>query len=133
MATSTGKPGPRPGSRRVEGGNGREYWYVGVVRIGRKALVECGHQHTNRDWPGRHGTSATGCAREIIDGAARPETAEHYAQRRRQAWTALTRTAGHTHTAGTVQAAKDTAAANALEYLAAVDIVRAATADQEQK
>ena len=128
--TAAARPagGPRPGSRQVLGTDGRDFAYVGVVRLAGRALVECGHEHTNRDWPDGHGRpGATGCAREIIAGAARPATAEHHADRRARAWESLTRSTGFTAPASTIAAAKTTATADAAAYLAAVDTVRAAT------
>ncbi|MEU7591268.1 hypothetical protein AB0A95_33850 [Micromonospora sp. NPDC049230] len=113
----------RPGSRRA--GDRR---FIGLVRRGRAVLVECGHEHTNRDWTtGANGISAVDCARRIIAGAARPATADRYATETRNRWLALTGQAGFVHSAATIEAAKATAAADAAAYLAAVAAVRDAT------
>lgn len=121
--------GVKPGTRRTTGAGGRDYRYIGIVRVGRTVIVECGHEHANRDWPRSGDPGATGCARDIIDGAANPALAERRATKRARAWENLTRSTGFTTPAGTIAAAKTTAAADAAAYLATVDTVRAALAD----
>jgi hypothetical protein len=116
----------RPGSRRVPGINDRDFRYVGVIRRADRIVVECGHEHTNRDWSTRE-NSAVDCARDIIAGAVNPDFAERTAQRRRRAWESLTRSTGFTAPASTITAARITAADDAQAYLAAVATVRALT------
>jgi hypothetical protein len=114
---------PRAGSRQT--GDRR---FAGVVRVGRTVLVDCGHEHTNRDWTtGTGGRSAVDCAQRILAGAANPATADRYATETRNRWIALTSAAGHVHTAATIAAAKAAAAEDADAYLAAVATVRART------
>nr|WP_221374513.1 hypothetical protein [Actinoplanes polyasparticus] len=109
------------GSRRVSSSSGdRDYRYIGVVRLDGKTLVECGHEHRNRDWSG-----AVACARSIIDGARRPATATHVAGTFRTSWEGLTR-GFFTVPQSTIDQAKAEASASADAYLAAVEIVKEA-------
>jgi hypothetical protein len=128
------RPGPPvvAGTRRVAGAGGRDFRYVGLVRIAGgvrgtgPVITECGHEHANRDWStGAAGGSARDCARQIIAGANNPATAEHTARRLRTAPAGLTNGAGFTMPAGTIEAARATAEANAASYLAAVAAVAA--------
>lgn len=126
--------GPRASTRRVAGGvDGRDFAYVGLVKLGRKVLAECGHEHANRDWStGVAGGSAKSCAESILDGARRPATAEHVAGRLRTAPVGLRPGAGFAHPAGTIEAARAAAEANAAGYLAAVATVREHLHTQEE-
>jgi hypothetical protein len=118
--------GPRASTKRVAGGaDGRDWSYVGLVKLGRKVVAECGHLHANRDWPaGVAGGSAKSCAESILDGARRPATAEHTAKRIRTAPLGLRPAAGFQHPAGTIEAAREIAEKNEATYLAAVAAVR---------
>lgn len=66
--------------------------YTGVIRIGGKVIIECGHTHTNRDTTSRSGGRSAGdCIRNLIKAAQRPAFAAHEQDRIRNAWQALTR------------------------------------------
>lgn len=128
-ATPARRPAPtglRVSTRRVAGGvDGRDFAYVGLVKLGRTVIADCGHEHANRDWStGVAGGSAKSCAESILDGARRPATAEHVAGRLRTAPIGLRPGAGFEHPAGTIEAAKAAAEKNAAGYLAAVAAVR---------
>jgi hypothetical protein len=118
--------GLRVSTRRVAGGaDGRDWSYVGLVKLGRRVVAECGHLHANRDWSATvAGGSAKSCAESILDGARRPATAEHVAKRIRTAPLGLRPGAGFQHPAGTIEAAREIAEKNEASYLAAVAAVR---------
>lgn len=118
--------GLRVSTRRVAGGvDGRDFAYVGLVKLGRRVVAECGHEHANRDWSATvAGGSAKSCAESILDGARRPATAEHVAKRIRTAPLGLRPAAGFEHPAGTIEAARAAAEKNTATYLAAVAAVR---------
>jgi hypothetical protein len=123
------KPTPaglRASTKRVAGGaDGRDWSFVGVVRLGRAIVAECGHLHANRDWPtGTVTGSAKSCAERILDGARRPAAAEHNARQLRTAPLGLHPAAGFQHPAGTIEAAREIAEKNEASYLAAVVAVR---------
>lgn len=100
--------------------------WVGLLKVGKAALVECGHRHTNRDvTTAAGGEAAQVCARMILAGARNPATAEHTAERYRTAYLALTTGAGFAHPAGMVEKVKADGAGRATAYLALVDQVRA--------
>jgi hypothetical protein len=118
--------GLRVSTRRVAGGvDGRDFAYVGLVKLGRTVVAECGHEHANRDWAATvAGGSAKSCAESILDGARRPATAEHVARKIRTAPLGLRPAAGFQHPAGTIEAARAAAEKNEAGYLAAVATVR---------
>jgi hypothetical protein len=100
--------------------------WVGLLKVGKTTLVECGHCHTNRDvTTAAGGEAAQVCARMILAGARNPATAEHTAQRYRTAYLVLTTGAGFAHPADLIDKVKADGAARATAYLALVDQVRA--------
>lgn len=120
--TATVAVAPEPavfaGTRRLD-----EQQYVGVIRHNGRVVVECGHVHANRDASTRtNGRSARDCAAEILNGARKQATAEHYTTKRRNAWTNLSSTV---FTASTVATVKAGCAEDATAYTAAVAAVRA--------
>lgn len=99
--------------------------WVGVLKIGKTTLVECGHTHHNRDFStSTYGEAAQVCARAILDGARRPATAEHRANQLRNAWLRLTTGAGFTFSDTVIEATKQAAAERASAYLILVEQVR---------
>lgn len=79
-------PSLKTGFRRVRHANDT-YWWVGLVRCNGQVVVECGHEHFNRDTStGTNGRSARDCAERIIRGAELDTAAQHHASQIRTAW-----------------------------------------------
>lgn len=112
------------GTRRINLGNG-QHAYTGVLRHNGRIVVECGHQHTNRDvTSGINGRSASDCARDVLAGARNDHTARHNAQTMRNGWLKLTR-GGFVTSKTTIDKAKMHAAQRADAYGSAVAATRA--------
>lgn len=107
--------------RRADDG---ERW-VGVLREGRTIVVECGHEHDNRDVTTSGSIGAQVCAGEILDGSRRPATADYVADRKRTAWQRINTGAGFVQPAGWLDKAKSACAESAADYLTRVAAVRA--------
>jgi hypothetical protein len=115
------QPEPRAGYRSAG-----ERW-VGVVHVDGRPLIECGHEHENRDMTTTGGgKAAVVCAREILDGARKPATADHVAGRMRTAWQRVNTGAGFVQPAGWLDRVKRAGADAAADYLRRVAIVREA-------
>lgn len=109
----------RAGTRR----DGDEY--VGVLREGRRIVIECGHRHRNRDltYPSS-GISARDCIGRVVAGAGRMIAERDYADKYRGAWQNLTRGTGFTCPPSVIEDAKVSSAADADAYLEKVAKVR---------
>ncbi len=105
--------------------------WAGVVRVGRAVLVDCGHEHDNRDMSTSAGTAATVCAREILDGARRPATCDQIAERKRTAYARVRTGAGFVQPTGWLNGLKDSCARAAEDYRARVAVVRAALPEHD--
>lgn len=98
------------GSRRSDLG------WVGVLRRGRKVLVECGHGHHNRDESTKaNGTSARDCVSELIRAATFPPFKEEAAERILTAWQNLSR-AGFVVPVSTIERVKAEGPVKVREY-----------------
>lgn len=101
------------------------YTYTGVLRHNGRAVVECGHQHTNRDMSsGANGRSAADCARDVLAGARNAHTAASNTAGFRDRWLKLTR-GGFVTPESVIDAARASAAQAADAYEAAVAATRA--------
>lgn len=108
-----------PGTRRADND-----MYVGVLRVGRQVVAECGHLHRNRDISSRtNGPAARDCMKDIVAAAKRPSLAAERATRIRTAWMNTQRGPWAT-TAAQVERLKVELAADAVAYEALVVEVR---------
>lgn len=109
--------------RDTDRSNGNRW--IGVLQVRGVLLVACGHTHHNRDVSTRAGGEAAQvCARMILEGARRPQTAEHRAAQLRNAWQSLTDGTGFTVPKTLIEQARRDCAANADAYLALVEEIR---------
>jgi hypothetical protein len=83
---NTGNKAPTTGTRR-NGDQHDGFQYVGVLRIGRKVVAECGHLHQNRDVTTKSGgRSARDCIDRIVRAARHPDDAAELVTRTRNSW-----------------------------------------------
>ncbi len=118
--------GIRIGIRQCDGA------WTGVLRQGRRIVVECGHRHSNRDWSTKaSGTSASDCIRYAVRGARLPAVAASIAAQLRDGWKAL---AGRTYIGATTAARfRERGERDAAAYEAAVTATRALLASADAK
>lgn len=109
------------GTRRVTVAGG--YRYIGQLRDGRAVLVECGHEHDNRNQSTRtSGESATDCMVMTLRATALPALREDRINGYQAAWQRLTRNPFGVP-ASTIEAAKADSACAADAYAHLVDHV----------
>ncbi|MCX5070768.1 hypothetical protein OOJ91_33530 [Micromonospora lupini] len=130
-------PGPEPETPAatrpqylilVPGTQRDEDRYTGVVRLGRKVVVECGHRHTNRDMTTKtNGRSARDCADRLLRAAHRPAYAAEIITASRNAWMQMR--GPWATTAAQLQRAKVACIADADKLAATITQLRAAIAE----
>lgn len=64
--------------------------YTGVIKAGRHILVDCGHEHDNRDMTGVRGRSARDCIALLVKAATNTATADGLVHAAETAWQRLT-------------------------------------------
>lgn len=110
------------GTRRVPGED--PYLYVGVLRVGRRVVLECGHRHRNRDVTTRvNGRSARSCVEDLVAAAGRPALADERARKIRDAWSDAP-VGGWQVTRAQLDRFRTGAASDAEEYLRRVERAR---------
>lgn len=98
--------------------------YVGVLRVGRRVVAECGHVHTNRDETSKTGgRSARDCAERIMRAAHEPFYADEVIAGQRDAWQHH-RDGFWQYTAADIERRKATCAKDADELAALIVRVR---------